>query len=323
MRRVNHLFGAVTSHENLMGSFRLALKGCKRTPSVCRFIFHLESELIGLQDALISGEYRPGGYRFFTIQDPKARIIAEAPFRDRVVHHAVVRVLTPVYERRFIYDSYATRVGKGTHASVRRAQQFVRKRPWYLKADIEKFFDSVDHGILMEIIERKIKDRRLLSLLRVIIDNAPVPGKGLPIGNLTSQFLANVYLDPLDHHVKETPRAPPYLRYMDDFVLFGHSSSEMLAWKERIETFLSDHLALRLHARATYINRSAHGLSFLGMRIFPNLLRLRPANRRRSLKHIRNRVRQWREGYITEERMAQSLTSIVGHLRFFQFQGLK
>lgn len=151
-----------------------------------------------------------------------------APFRDRVVHHALVGALEPIYERCFINDSYATRKGKGTHRAVRRAQAFMRKTQGYLKTDVEKYFDRIDHAILQGIIERKIKDRNLLKLIGLIIANSDrsrglAKGKGLPIGNLTSHFLANVYLDPLDHFLKDGLGLRYYVRYMDDMVFFSYS----------------------------------------------------------------------------------------------------
>ena len=317
MKRIGNLFDQLVSYETLLLAFRRAMKGCGRNRATCRFFFELEPQILRLQEELKTGSYRPGAYYFFTIHDPKKRIIAVAPFRDRVVHHAVVHVLIPVYEKVFIYDSYATRPAKGTHAAVLRAQKFTRHASWYLKTDIEKYFDSVDHAILLEILRRKLKDRRLLALLELIIRNTPLPGKSIPVGNLTSQFLANVYLDPLDHKIKDELRVRKYLRYMDDFVLFSHSKKELLSLRPEIEQFLFQRLKLALKPGGTWINRSSHGLSFLGMRIFPRFIRVRPENRRRSLRRLDQKVRDWEDGKLDEERMAQSLASITGHLRYF------
>jgi len=317
MKRINGLFAHVASHENLLASFRLARRGCGSTQAVCKFFFHLEPEILRLREELKSGAYRPGPYRFFTIHDPKERVIAVAPFRDRVVHHAVVRVLIPIYERVFIHDSYATRPGKGTYAAIGRAQEFIRRWPWYLKTDVEKYFDSVSHDILLGILHRKIKDRALMALLEHIVRNAPVPGKGLPIGNLTSQFLANVYLDPFDHEMKDELGIQGYARYMDDFVLFDYSKARLLSLRPVMEELLSERLRLRLKPGATWINRSTHGLSFLGMRIFPELIRLKPENRRRSLGRLRRKIEAWENGVLDESRMSQGVASIVGHLRAF------
>jgi hypothetical protein len=317
VRRAGHLFEKVIAYDNLLAAFRLARRGCGNTPEACRFFFYLEPELLRLQDELQAGRYQPGAYWYFTIHDPKERVIAVAPFRDRVVHHAIVRVLTPVYEPAFIFDSYATRPGKGTHAAIVRTQQFLRRFRWYLKTDIAKYFERVDHEFLLGLLQRKLKDRRMLDLLERIIHNSPTPGKGLPIGNLTSQFLANVYLDPLDHDLKDTLGLRGYVRYMDDMVCFSDSKPLLREVQVRIEDFLCIRLALSLKPSATQLNRASHGLSFLGMRLFRRAIRVKPENRRRSLRRLRQALSAWQLGDITEEHMQQSLTSIVGHLRYF------
>jgi len=316
-RRIGDLFESVVSFHNLLGAARRAKRGCGATREVCAFFYNLEPELLALRRELLSGSYAPGPYRYFTIYDPKVRTIAVAPFRDRVMHHAVVGVLTPIFEKRFIHDSYATRKGKGTHAAVLRSQTFLRRRPWFLKADIRKYFDSVDHSVLFSILERKIKDRRLLALLKKVTGDSLRLGKGLPIGNLTSQFLANVYLDPLDHLVKERLRVKCYLRYMDDFVLFADAKVRLLEWRDAMEEFLSEKLKLGFKPGGVWLNRSSHGLSFLGMRVFPGVILLRGENRRRSVRRMRSRLRSWESGRMSEERLSSCLTSIVGWLRHF------
>jgi RNA-directed DNA polymerase len=317
VKRVGHLFEDVTSYENLLAAFRLARRGSGNAPAVGRFFFHLERELLRLQAELEAGSYQPGAYQYFTIYDPKERVIAVAPFRDRVVHHALVRVLTPIYERVFIFDSYATRPGKGTHAAIGRAQQFLRRWMWYLQTDIAKYFDRVDHDTLLDLLRRKLKDRRLLNLLERIIRNTSTPGTGLPIGNLTSQFLANVYLDPLDHDLKDRLGLRGYVRYMDDMACFSDSKAALQETQTRMEEFLRTRLALSLKPSATRLNRASHGLSFLGMRIFRQAIRVKPENRRRSLRRLRQAIQAWKQNEITEEQMQQSLISIVGHLRYF------
>jgi RNA-directed DNA polymerase len=317
VKRTGNLLDQVASYHNLISAFYQAMKGCGKTREVCEFFYNLEEEIFHLQDALQNNSYRPGRYRFFTIHDPKERIIAVAPFKDRVVHHGLVNVLEKIFEPVFIYDSYATRKEKGTHKAILRAQKFVGTWSWYLKMDIEKYFDNVDHTSILSLLGRKIKDQLLIALLERVIGNTPVNGKGLPIGNLTSQFLANVYLDPLDHFIKEQMRIKGYVRYMDDFIVFGRSKKSLLEQKETIRQFLYHDLKLSFHEKATFINRSNHGLSFLGMRIFPTIIRLKPANRRRSLKKVEQRIKAWKNGLINDENMVQSIVSIIGHLRYF------
>ena len=233
------------------------------------------------------------------------------------MHHAIVQVLTPIYEQIFIQDSYATRVGKGTHVAVRRAQKFMQVWSWYLKMDVAKYFDSVSHDVLLGLLRKKLKDKRLVELLERIIRNSSLPGIGLPVGNLTSQFLANVYLDPFDHEIKDRWGVPGYLRYMDDWVLFGDEGKGLKECIPKIEAFLANRLNLRLKPTATWLNRSSHGLSFLGMRVFPNFIRMQPRARRRSLRCMNRCVHGWIRGDISEEKMAHSLDSVVGHLRHF------
>ena len=317
MKRHRHLFESVTNFENLLVAAKRARQGCGWGRETSRFFFWLEPELLKLQTALLAGAYYPDSYRFFEVYDPKHRTIAVAPFRDRVVHHAVVQVLNPIYERVFIHDSYATRKGKGTHAAVHRAQQFMKQWPWYLKMDVAKYFDSVNHDILLTLLSSKLKDKCLLDLLERIVRNSSLPEVGLPVGNLTSQFLANVYLDPFDHEVKDRWGVPGYLRYMDDWVLFGDERKGLMDCVQRIELFLHDHLKLQGKKKATWLNRSSHGMSFLGMRIFPNFVRMQPRARQRSLHCMDKRHHEWIQGEISEERMAQSLNSVVSHLRHF------
>ncbi len=293
VKRVAGLFPAVHDFGLLLGDARRARQGAGRTTSACRFYFHLEPELLRIQRQLREGRYRPGPHEHFSIRDPKPRRIAVAPFRDRVVHHAVVRVLTPVFEPLFIYDSYATRKGKGTHAAIERAQRFLRSNRWYLKADVRQFFDSVDHVILLQQVERKVKDLALLDLIGHIVRGGSQTGMGLPIGNLPSQFFANVYLDTLDHFVKEQLRVRHYLRYMDDLVLFADSKLAALRWREDVGRYLEERLQLSLNPASTWINRSSHGLSFLGHRIFANMIRTRGENRRRSLRKLMRRQSPW------------------------------
>jgi len=174
VKRTGNLLDQVASYHNLISAFYQAMKGCGKTREVCEFFYNLEEEIFHLQDALQNNSYRPGRYRFFTIHDPKERIIAVAPFKDRVVHHGLVNVLEKIFEPVFIYDSYATRKEKGTHKAILRAQKFVGTWSWYLKMDIEKYFDNVDHTSILSLLVRKIKDQLLIALLERVIGNTPV-----------------------------------------------------------------------------------------------------------------------------------------------------
>src|SRR5262249_2317865 len=236
MKRYGYLWEGMIAFENLLRAAEASRRGKRFRPAAARFFFHLERELTGLHEELASKTYQPGPYRTFTIYEGKTRQISAAPFRDRVVHHALTGVVEPIFERSFIFDSYACRKGKGTHAAVDRCQQFARRCRYVLKADVRKYFPSMDHGILKGLVARKIKDPHGLWLVGTIIDHSnpqdPVlmwfPGddlftptelrRGLPLGNQTSQFFANVYLDPLDHFVTEH-LGLSYVRYVDDFLV--------------------------------------------------------------------------------------------------------
>lgn len=323
MKRVGYLFEKVTDFQNLLDAAKKAYKGSHHSHEAQDFWFHLEDELLNLQNELQSGIYRPGQYSYFFVCDPKKRKISVAPFRDRVVHHAVVNVLEPIYEKIFIYDSYATRKGKGTHRAIARAQKFLRKNRWFLKADVHKYFDSVDHTILKTILRKKIKDKRLLQLLDNIIDNGGNAGKGLPIGNLTSQFLANVYLNELDHYLKDQLGIRYYIRYMDDLVVFSDHKEELKQIKKWMQLFLMKKLKLRLKDKATYINQRLNGLTFLGSRIFPNHVRIKRENLKRSLKRLHWRENQFKKGLVEESIFFNSVQSILEHIKIANSRSLK
>ncbi|MEW6267648.1 MAG: reverse transcriptase/maturase family protein [Thermodesulfobacteriota bacterium] len=321
MRRTGYLFDKIISFENLYAAFVRAFSGTGRTAEACRFHFHLERELLQLQEELTAGTYQPGRYHYFTIYDPKERTISVAPFRDRVVHHALVGVLEDIVEPRFIHDSYANRLGKGAHRAVKRAQVFLRQNQYYLKADVAKYFDGIDHEILLNLLGRIVKDKKVLDLTARLAANSDQSrglseGKGLPIGNLTSQFFANLYLDPLDHYLKDELRVQYYLRYMDDFVLFSDSRTWLKERLSDLRRFLETRLKLSLKPKAVLINTRLHGLSFLGYRIFPRLIRIRRENLKRMIRRMRRRMYDFRSGRSGEAELAASLRGTIEHLSF-------
>ncbi|HMQ59318.1 MAG TPA: reverse transcriptase/maturase family protein [Flavilitoribacter sp.] len=316
MRRINGLFDGFTSFQNLLVAYKKAHKGTRRTEESSAFFFNLEKELLQIQKELLKLTYQPRAYRYFKIHDPKERIISVAPFRDRVVHHALVNVLEPIYERCFIHDSYATRKGKGAHMAVATAQRYLGKDRWFFKTDVDKYFDSIRHDVLMGLIERKIKDARLLDITARIIGNGGENGTGLPIGNLTSQFFANVYLNGFDHFVKEELKVRRYVRYMDDFVLFSTEKTDLKCLRNQVENYLRDRLALRLKENATFINSAANGLTFLGRRIFPDTIRIARPNLRRMTRRMENTEVRFKEGLISEERFLQGMNSYWAALQY-------
>ena len=322
MKRINHLFDQMADFRNLHLAYKKAIKGSPHSREAKRFSFFLEKELLELRDELLSETYCPGPFTHYRIHDPKERLISVAPFRDRVVHHAIVGLLEPVYEPVFIYDSYATRKNKGTHAAVLKVQQFLRSAKFYLKADIRKHFENMDHNILMNILEQKIKDRTFLKLIRTVITAVPWH-KGLPIGNLTSQFFANVYLDRLDHFVKEKLRYKKYVRYMDDMVFLNDSINDLKEIQHKIDQFLSEDLKLELKPGGVYINKRSNGISFLGARIFPRQIRIKPSCFRRSMGKLKEKTVEFRKGTLSSANYSASLHSIMGHLDFFDSYRLR
>lgn len=332
MKRHKHLFDQVPAYENLLDAFYKARKGKRNKLDAHQFEAHLEDNLFQLQRELTTGSYQPGPYHTFKIYDPKERLISAAPFRDRVVHHAVCKVVMPLFERSFIPDTYANRKGYGTHAAIRRCQQYMRQYKYVLKCDIKKYFPSIDHEILKGQLRRKIGCSRTLALLDRIIDNsnpqeehlAYFPGddlftpherrRGLPIGNLTSQYFANIYLNGFDHFVKEKLRMKGYVRYVDDFVVFSDSKKALHYALEKMEVFLAT-LRLKVHERKCFVQPTRLGIGFLGQRVFPTHRLLQPANVRRFRRRLGNNLALLRSGAMTLENVESRLNSWLGHAR--------
>ncbi|MCP4358204.1 MAG: RNA-dependent DNA polymerase [Chloroflexi bacterium] len=327
--------------DNLLLAYRLASKGKRGKPDVAAFEHHLEDNLWQLAQELQQQTYRPGAYHSFFIHDPKRRLISAAPFRDRVVHHALCNLIEPPFERSFIADSYANRLGKGTHAARIRCQQFARRFRYVLPCDARQFFPSVDHAILRRLLARKIDDGRLLWMIELILDGGKAVLKaeyemvyfpeddlfavnrprGLPIGNLTSQFWANVYLNPFDHFVKRQLGCQGYVRYVDDFLLFADEKETLWAWKEAIVTRLAD-LRLTIHPGAQP-RPVTEGIPFLGFHIFPNRVRLKQRNGMQYQRKFRQMLAQYADGEIELDEVTASVRGWVNHARWGNTVGLR
>lgn len=318
MKRFGNLFEKVVTFDNLLLAANKTLRGGqKRKPAAARFYYDLEPELLRLQEELESGSWQPRPYRVFTICEPKPRQICASELRDRVTHHAICNVLDPIFERRMIYDSYACRVGKGTHAAVRRAQRFARRSGYYLQCDIRKYFASIEHEALKALLRRILKDKRLLELLDRIIEHSPpgaAPGRGLPIGNLTSQYFANLYLGELDHFVKERLRVAGYVRYMDDWLVFGDEKPALHEALAAIRVFLDERLKLELKEEAVRIAPVTEGISFLGFRVYPGTIRVCREKWSRFKLIVREQEEAYLAGEIDEEELARSVASMIGHV---------
>jgi hypothetical protein len=316
----------------LLAAARRAARGKKRRSEVARFLWNLEAEVIALQAELSTGVWRPGPSRRFVIHDPKEREITAAPFRDRVVHHAVCAAVGPVLERAAIEHSYACRPGKGVHAAVRQCQRFCQSGRYFLKCDVRGFYSSVDHAVLMRLLRRVVKDRPMLDLLGLIVDTGGVSGgggaggtggRGLPIGNLTSQYFANFILTGLDLFVLQELRPGGYVRYMDDFALFDDDRTRLRAMLGRIRAYLREERGLELKEPATLLTRTAVGVPFLGLRVFPGTLRLRRRKIRRCRDLARRRIAEYLAGERDEASLQASLGSIVAHVEMGGSPGLR
>ncbi len=271
--------------DNLRLAYVRARKGKEHKGDVVIFSKLVEKRLMSLRNALLEENYQPGAYHFFRIYEPKERIICAAPFHDRVIHHAIMNICHPVFERFQINDSYATRIGKGQFAALKKAYQWQQNHDWFCKMDIRKYFDSIPHVRLKELLERIFKDPRLLALFNRIIDSYEVmPGFGIPIGNLTSQYFANFYLAYLDHFVKDRLRIKAFVRYMDDMVIWGSDKSVVLEQYRQSECFISERL--RLELKPPCIHNSIKGLPFLGFVLFPTMIRLNKQSRKRFIQKM-------------------------------------
>ncbi len=288
MKRSPVSLADIAEWSNLSNAFYLAARGKRARKDVAAFAEDLERQLATLRHEILSGEVAVGKFRSFRIHDPKPRLIQAPAFRERVLHHAIMAHVGPVIDRGLVFDCYACREGKGPVAAVKRAQRHAQRYPWFCQIDIRGYFASIDHQVLVEMLQRRFKDRGLLTLLERIIASAPAsPGRGLPIGALTSQYFANHYLGGADRLVLEGSEARGYVRYMDDLVWWGASRSavrEVLAMaKSYIENQLN--LEVKLPVR---IGQSVHGLNFCGYRILPERLLL---TRRRKRCYIQCRRR--------------------------------
>jgi len=339
---VSPAFEDLCSWESLLRAWRKAARGKRGGATVARFEYRLEEQLAALRQDLLAGTYRPAGYVHFYVTDPKRRKISAAKFRDRVVHHALCTVLEARFEPLFIADSYANRVGKGTHAAIDRLQRFTRCHRYVLRADIVKHFASVDHAILLEILGRQIPEHDVLSLVEIILESGcgvlddeyryvRFPGddllaicrpRGLPIGNLTSQFWSNCYLHPFDEFVKRELGCRAYLRYVDDFALFADSKDVLWTWKRAIIERLA-RLRLVIHeTRAQALPVSA-GIPWLGFIVYPTYRRVKARKVREAHRELRSRLSAYHAGEISFAELEASIRGWMAHVEHADTWGLR
>jgi len=315
MKSHNDLFNNLCSLENLKIAFRKSKKGKTKKWYMKKFEKGLDNKLLQLKYELQTQSYSPKPLKRFIIRDPKTRVIHASAFRDRIVHHAICNIIEPIFEKIFIYDSYASRQGKGPLSAVKRFENFQRKISingkliknaknnnmiigYVLKADIKHYFPSVNHDILIKILKRKIRDRNVILLIRKILDtNSNYSGKGMPIGNMTSQFFANVYLNELDYFVKHKLKAKYYIRYVDDFVILDRNKENLIQIRNKIKKYLNKNLKIELHDDKSHIHPLFKGINFLGFRIFYYYKLLSKKN----IREIKNRMKRLRNMCFNDE----------------------
>jgi retron-type reverse transcriptase len=292
------VFDSITTIDNLLAAWHEFRKGKRGKTDLRQFEYTLEDHLFQLQRDLASGTYQHAKYRQFRITDPKERTISKAAIRDRLLHRAIYRILYPKWDTTFIFDSYSCRDNKGTHKAFMRLEDVARKvsknytQPCFaLKCDIRKFFDSIDHQILIGLLEDRITDGKLLKLLRGIIGSFEhSPGKGMPLGNLTSQLFANIYMDSLDKFVKHQLKAKHYLRYADDFIFLTDNPDELMGYFVEVNHFLETELKLNLHPDKISLRKLNWGIDYVGYVTLPYYSLPRKKTVRRILKNLERAV---------------------------------
>lgn len=350
MKPIKDIFPKVYDFENLFEAWNNAKKGKRYRSEVLGFSYRLEENLIDIQNHLMHGSYKVSAYRPFYVYEPKKRLIMALPFRDRVVQWAIYQHLNPIFDKQFIADSYACRKGKGSHAAANRLQYWLRQtdrkpeRYYYLKLDISKYFYRVDHAVLLKILRRKIRDKPLLRLLATIINSEDTrfglpagvdpdvcPADdwlydvGMPIGNLTSQLFANLYLNELDQYAKHKLRLHYYIRYMDDVIILHHDKKKLAEIKNNIEEFLLNELHLQLNNK-TAIRPTSMGIEFVGFRVWATHKKLKKKTALKIKGRLRYLFRAFRSGEISKEELDRSVASyngILKHCNSYNFrQGL-
>ncbi|MDP3899948.1 MAG: reverse transcriptase/maturase family protein [bacterium] len=323
--QLSHNFENINSIENLLSAWREFILGKKKRRDAQEFSLNLMDNIFSLHSDLINHTYNHGGYQAFKINDPKPRDIHKASVRDRLLHHAIYRILYPFFDKIFIADSYSCRVSKGTHKAVNKFREFARKASknntrtcWALKCDIRKFFANIDHSILLNLLKEYIPDENIILLLKNVIGSfSPEKERavGLPLGNLTSQLFVNIYMNKFDQFIKHKLKAKYYIRYADDFIIFSENKKWLKEQVLLIKEFLRRELKLELHPNKIFIKTVASGIDFLGMVNFSDYRVLRTKIKRRMLKKINGRYDELQNKTISAESFKQSLQSYLGMLK--------
>src|SRR3989338_5009433 len=334
MKTYNNLYEEICSINNLANAWRKAKKGKTKKDYVIEFKQNLRENILQLRKELLEQTYKPEQLVTFILRDPKTRKISKSHFRDRIVHHAICNIIEPIFDKIFIYDSYANRKGKGALKALQRFDQFKRKvsrngkiNGWFnnnqikgycLKADIKHYFEEVNHNILLNAVKKKIKCNKTIGLIKKILTNYARGGiheKGMPLGNLTSQFFANIYLNELDKFVKHKIKAKYYLRYVDDFVILHNSKEQLITWKEEIDIFLKNELKLELHPDKSRIILLSKPIPFVGFRIFNYFKLLKKFNRNNIQRKLKKLHDLFLEKELTYDKIYEILQGSFAYMK--------
>jgi RNA-directed DNA polymerase len=315
MKRTGYLIDKIADLENLRLAFWKAKKGKGGKEDVLAFGKNMDKHLLAISDEILNGSVSVGSYRYFKVYDPKERLICAADFSERVLHHAIMNVCGPLFEKFQIYDSYATRSGKGQFAALSRVKGWVKDGVWFCKLDVRKYFDNISHEVLYGQLCGKFKDWRLLSIFRQIIDSySTEQGRGVPIGNLTSQYFANFYLAYLDHYVKEKLRVRKYVRYMDDIIMLHSCKDYLINLSRDVHCYCENKLRLKL--KPLCLNGAESGIPFLGFVIFPDGVRLNKGSKKRFLRKNRLYAEKLRRGEWSQKDYARHAEPLLAFTRF-------
>ena len=324
-RRIIHndIFNNIISLENIFSAWKEFKKEKSRKKDILEFQFNLEDNIFQLHKELRDKIYQHSDYTSFYINDPKLRYISKACVKDRALHQAIFRILYLIFDKSFIFDSYSSRINKGTHSAVSRLKIFCNKLSknnnqniFVLKCDIRKFFDSIDHNILLELIKRRMSDKNTIWLINQIVRSfEKEKNKGIPLGNVTSQLFANIYLNELDQFIKHKLKIKYYLRYADDFVILGYDNNHLIELIPKISNFLKNNLELKLHPHKVEIRKFSQGIDYLGYIILPHHKTLRTKTKKRMFKKIKVKKEELNSNLITQEKFDASLNSYLGILK--------
>jgi retron-type reverse transcriptase len=315
MLRAKNLFNQMYMYHNLYTAFYKAAKGKRKKSDVIDYKKDLDNNLNHLQNQIIELNPDVGHYRFFVIRDPKVRQICAASFPERVLHHAIMNICEPVLDNYAIHDSYACRKDKGTIKAIERCQAFVRQSEWFLKLDIKKYFDSIDHEIAIHLLSKKFKESAIITMFQKIFDTYhTTPYKGLPIGNLVSQHVANFYLGPMDHWLYQHQKVKKYIRYMDDFIIFSNNKRFLKELLENINCFLNEQLALILK-HTIQLNRTRLGVPFLGFRIFPDRIQLLQGSKKRFKQKFQKYEHMYQTDQWSEQELARHMEPLFAFIK--------